>query len=291
MCWAALFSWPSGLGSTTFFLTTAQSECGVYRGGPSLLSKFVGDRLSALIDMTLSELFATWLTAIGTISVAIVALFQENLHRWRFRPKLTISCMGRPPDCLKIPYVMRIEFRGAMGDDPGFEYRTTAYYFRILIHNEGEESARNVEVYARDLWFKNCGRLERVKDFPPMNLVWSNSESGHKIYLPFLPPGVSKHCDVAHMIDPKDRGTFGEDNREGLDRSKTSMSFDLVTKPLHRGYIVPPGKYFLNIVVGAENCAAATILTELAFDGAWNDDEASMLRDHVTFRVKQGCSL
>ena len=49
-----------------------------------------------------------------------------------------------------------------------------------------------------------------------MNLTRSNLRD---IYFPSIAPRMSKHCDVAHIIDPAERAEFEEENAQlGLPR-------------------------------------------------------------------------
>jgi hypothetical protein len=205
----------------------------------------------------------------------------------RYHPTLVVSAITKLPDCVKIPYVeQRWEIIGSAMQVVRTE--TTSYYLRVRVKNSGNETARNVEVYAKELnqEFKD-GRRERVDDFPPMNLIWSNSSPANRITLPFLPPESSRHCDVGHILDPKDRKLFSSDDRTDLKlkEDEVSLTFDLVQKPLHLGYIVRPGHYRLAIEVAAENFAAVIREVEIKFDGEWKPDLQTMSADHLAIKA------
>ena len=235
--------------------------------------------------------FFNWLLktliALGTVGAVVFALFQEEWRRRKYHPTLVVSAITKLPDCVKIPYVWERWERIGSGMQV-VRTETTSYYLRVLVKNSGNETARNVEVYAKELnrEFKD-GRLERVDDFPPMNLIWSNSSPGRADILPFLPPNSSRHCDVGHILDPKDRKLFQFEYRPDLKLrdDEVSLTFDLVQKPLHLGHIVRPGRYRLSIEVAAENFAAIIQQVEINFDGEWNADPQTMFADNLGIKA------
>jgi len=159
-----------------------------------------------------------------------------------------------------------------------------AVYLRVSVTNVGNESARNVEVYAEMLSRKRAdGSWERVPEFPPMNLIWSNLGS---MYFPRIAPEMSKHCDVGHIIDPTRRFDFGEENvRLRLESTEVSLTFDLIAKPNHQGHIVRPGSYRLDLMLAAENARPIRRVLEIELRGPWYPEEEQMLRDGVGMRV------
>jgi hypothetical protein len=128
-----------------------------------------------------------------------------------------------------------------------------------------------------------------VKEFPPLNLVWANSPPEHSTYLPFLPPGASRHCAVAHALDPKLKERFTGEHKPSLPPDEVSLTFDLVAKPNHLGHIVGPGKYRLNVEVAAENFDALTRVVEIWFDGTWMPEASQMFGYHMRIGVSPKC--
>src|SRR5208282_1353689 len=225
------------------------------------------------------------LTAIGTVGVVVFVLFQEKWRKWNYHPTLNVSVITKPPDCVKIPFV-QIDIYPPGWLPPARRRETTSYYLRVLVENSGNETARNVEMYAKELNRESKdGRWERVDDFPPMSLIWSNSDRAST--LPFLPPGSRRHCDVGHILDPKDRKSMeGEDRSDlELEEGMVSLTFDLVQKPIHLGHIVKPGLYRLAIEVAADNFDAVIKEVEINFDGRWSTDQRTMFADHVGIKM------
>jgi hypothetical protein len=233
------------------------------------------------------------LTAIGTIGAVVVALviaiFQDKLRRLYSRPILEVRATTKLPDCVKIPYIQN-QFLLNQQTPEIKKCETTSYYLRVLVENNGNQTARNVEVYAKRLMRhrKSDNHWEEVPEFPPMNLVWSNSPPEQNMYLRFLPPGMSKHCDIGHILDPDGRKHFEGDDNPVLDlgAGEVSLTFDLIQKPLHKGHVVKQATYSLEIVVAADNVEAITRKIEIFFDGKWHPDLATMLRDHVGIGIE-----
>jgi hypothetical protein len=117
-----------------------------------------------------------------------------------------------------------------------------------------------------------------------MNLKWANFGA---LYFPMIVPGMGKHCDLGHIVDPSLRNRLAHENAPNLalTAEQTSLAFDLIAVPNHRGHIIGPGRYKLDIFVAAENAPRIARTIELSLGGSWHADEARMLRDGVGVTV------
>ena len=122
-----------------------------------------------------------------------------------------------------------------------------------------------------------------------MNLKWSDLG---EIYFPVIGAGMGKHCDLAHIIDPAQRAGRsqaefrGENNPQlNLTAQQCAFSFDLMVAPNHRGHIVGPGRYRIEVVVAAQNARPEPHTFEINLSGPWYPNEADMLRDGVGVQV------
>jgi hypothetical protein len=227
----------------------------------------------ALHDLTCSEVIATWLVAVGTLVVAAVAVFQEPIRGLFYRPRFRLSVQTEPPDCVMVPF-MRLD--GTFVAD--------AVYLRLWVENVGSATAKNAEVFAKELRRQRAdGEWERIDTFPPMNLNWANLGM---IYFPGIAAGMGKHCDIGHIIDPARRQILREDAPTlGLTVQQTSLAFDLMAAPNNRGHIVGPGEYRLYVLVAAENARPIEGTVAISVRGTWYADETRMLRDGVGVRL------
>lgn len=218
-------------------------------------------------------MIATWLVALGTIVLAIVAVFQETIRSWFYRPKFRVSAKTEPPDCVAVPFTDR---EGTFIAD--------SFYLRIWVENVGNAAARNVEVFASRLRLKRLDEAwETVATFPSMNLKWAHLGG---IYFPSIAPQMGKHCDVGHITDPSRRHLLREDAPKlGLTDQQSSLAFDLMAAPNNRSHIVGPGEYELDIMITAENSVPTKRTIVISLRGTWDTDEIKMFRDGVGLRV------
>jgi hypothetical protein len=216
---------------------------------------------------------ADWVVAGGTLVVAAVAVFQETIRGWLYHPSFDVSARTKPPDCVAVPITST---DGAFVAD--------SVNLRLWVENVGNATAKNVEVYARELHRQRTdGTWEYVAQFPPMNLRWTNVGV---IYFPSIAPEIGKHCDLGHIVDPTQRHLLHEDNpRLKLNSNQTSLAFDLMVAPNHRGHIIGPGEYRLDILVAAENARPLARKVSISLRGVWDPDETLMLRDGVGISV------
>lgn len=201
------------------------------------------------------EKLAIWMTAIGTLVLAAVAVFQESIRRWFYRPKFHVSIKTEPPDCISIPFFT------ANGT-----FVANSVYLRLWVENSGNATARNVEIFANDSRRKRAdGSWEKVTTFPPMNLKWANIG---QIYFPSIAPKMGKHCDIGHIVDPTSRHLLNEDSPKlQLTREQTSLAFDLMVSPNNKSHIIGPGKYELDILVAAENARPVKFTISIFLSG------------------------
>ena len=226
-----------------------------------------------LLSLILSGTVADWFVAAGTFLVAVVAVFQDAIRGYFYRPAFDVSVKTAPPDCVAVPFTRQ-----------DGTFLGNAVYLRVWIENEGNTTARNVEVDAKELRLKRAdGNWERVAAFPPMNLRWANVGVA---YFPRIAPKMGKHCDLGHIVDPQQRHVLNEDNpRLNLNNNQTSLTFDLIAAPNHRGHIVGPGEYQLDVLVAAENARPLAKTVSISLSGDWHPDETRMLRDGIGLRI------
>lgn len=258
-------------------------------------------------------------TMVAVIAALGIAIFQDIMRTWFNRPELEVTIKLCPPDCHKTRYHLWItEGRGvhtttllsstedtpeisptrsssALGRTSTFTssspYALTAdcgnwpapsrsadvYCLRLRVSNSGKQRAESVEVIAAELKEKQAdGTFSEVETFLPMNLLWSYYR---QVFLPAISPETYKHCDLARIIDPKERKSFPGEHKTWANVSpeKTVLSFDTVVKPDTQSYLVPMGTYHLKIIVAAANAKPIEKTWEIILTGDWYDDEKEML--------------
>jgi len=218
-----------------------------------------------------------WLVAIGTIAVAVLAIFQDRIRAWLQRPRLEVSINVAPPDCHKTTLAYTHEGQIVRAAD--------CYYFRLRVRNAGNQRAELVEVFAAELSKEQAdGSYRRIDSFLPMNLVWSHIR---KPFFDAISPGMEKLCDLGHIVDPSKRAQFGTEDNPNLDvpLNGTVFSFDLEVTPFTLSHLIPPGKYRLILLIGAANCRPVRKTLEITLTGKWFEDEARMLGEGIGIRI------
>ncbi len=213
------------------------------------------------------------LVAFGTLIIAAVAVFQETIRGWFYKPSFQVSVRTEPPDCVSVPFTT---FDGTFVAD--------SIYLRLWVQNVGNATAKNAEVYAKEVRRQRAdGSWERVGTFPPMNLKWANIGT---VYFPSIAPDMGKHCDIGHVVDPARRHLLREDApRLVLTDKQTSLAFDLMAAPNNRSHIIGPGEYQVDVLVAAENVRPKKQTVAISLRGPWDPDETKMLRDGVGIRL------
>ncbi|MBI2849216.1 MAG: hypothetical protein HYX88_03700 [Chloroflexi bacterium] len=235
-----------------------------------------------VVDPQWLTAYGTIILAFGTAALAVVAVFQHQIRGWLTRPDLTLSITVSPPDCHKT----LLFWQQAVGTLVSLDTRVAeAYYFRLRIGNEGKTSARNVEVFGESLKLSRLdGTLETVDRFLPMNFLWANTK---EVYFPSIAPKMWKHCDLGHIVDPKERREMpGEDDPNlPLQPGQSVFSLELMVKPHTLSHLIPPGSYQLTVVAAAANADPVRKVIELGIPGTWHEDEADMLARGIGLRV------
>ena len=227
---------------------------------------------------------AQWAAATATFLAVLVALFKDEILRWRRKPDLTIAAGLVPPHCHKTTMTYTDRASAQM-------FRQVAcYYLRIWVENVGKTRAERVQVYVSKLLRRSAdGSFKEVEAFLPMNLRWSHGQqvSGPpEVFAEGISPGMGKHCDFGHVLDPKSRKDVGHD-LPGVAADQTILVLDLEVPPATLSHLVPPGVYRLELRVAAANCAPVTKAIELTITGKWFEDQNQMFLDGLGFNTTE----
>jgi hypothetical protein len=211
-----------------------------------------------------------WLTAIGTIAAAVVALaialFGERMARFWFRPELHLDAAVRRPDSERVPQYLK-------AGDSVVRPIGDGYYFRLAITNKGNTAARDVQIVLAKVWRLEGDKAAEVDRFTPMNLKWSYiGSTTRKVLMPNLPPVF---CDFIHISDPATRNVSGED-LDNVAPGDPVLCLDVEAAPQNRGNLLEPGTYRFDLRLVAENSRARSYIVEAWFPGKWFPDQREM---------------
>lgn len=228
-----------------------------------------------------AALWPAWVGAIGSVLLAILAVFQDRIRGWITRPRLQLGVKVAPPNCHKTAWSHPFPVGHPSYRSEETEY-LPCYYFRLAISNTGNAPANNVEVFAASLERKRAdGGYEPVGRFTPMNLLWAHE---HKIYLSLLTPKMCKFCDLGHVVHPNDRHKVNHE-LPGVPSGRCVLAFDLQVEPNMKGHLAEPGTYRLTVLLAAENSRPREYRLESVLAGEWYDSEEEMLRNGFGMRM------
>lgn len=123
----------------------------------------------------LSGTLAEWIVAVGTIIVAIVALFGGQIKNKLFGPKLHLGYSNEPPFC-KFP--MGNKWPSEAAD------QWTETWIYTQVKNTGHSMAKGVQVKLMDVLELKGNKIERLNYYNPAALAWANPNYTGKDYLP-----------------------------------------------------------------------------------------------------------
>jgi hypothetical protein len=223
--------------------------------------------LATILEPETQKLVADWLVAIGTLALAVIAVFQDKIRAWIQRPKLKIL-VG---EHVKTP------FKVSEAADNKTKSFVTAYIFNLLVCNEGNQRAEEVEVLASALFRKDAnGTFQEVKSFPRRNLQWPGSD---EVFVKAISPGMQRECNLFVIVNPSERSkAFYFDNPNlVVPPDQTVLAFQIKSKPYAKTYCFAPGIYQVVLHVAAANTRPQEIKIEINHTGKWFDDEVKML--------------
>ena len=218
------------------------------------------------------EAIVVWtaLTAIGTISLAIVAVFQDRLRSLLTRPDLKVSFVMDRPYCAKTTMTLG-------------NVEAKCYYFRFRVHNNGNDSARFVEARISELKKKVGGKHKDLASFLPMNLTWTHVGRN---YVDLISPQMDKYCDFGKIVDPTQRHLIPRENPKIIPLGeKTLFSLALEAQPNNFSHLIEPGKYRAKLVLGASNAKTIEKNVDFHIKGEWFDEELEMFDKGITIEI------
>lgn len=156
----------------------------------------------------MSEL-SEWLTAIGTIATAIVAIivaFLPYIRRWFNRPRFSIEFKNEKPFCRVAHLIRRLAVAGA-------EVTIPTYWVRLRVWNVGKSVAKACE--GKLVRIIDAETKEESKDFDPVVLRWTGASPNpidiNKSEYKYLDILYTRKDDAEHFfitsIDEKARET------------------------------------------------------------------------------------
>lgn len=193
-----------------------------------------------------------------TFLAVVVALFQEKIKDFFRMAKLDVKINLEPPDCHQI----------ALTDPRNGSTICNSIYIRFKVQHLSGNSAENVELMLSNFRRVNSdGSKEVVREFLPMNLVWSHFQPQKTEVR--IPKNLFRHCDFGYF-------------RPFTINNGTILKLDMMVQPnpVAGGglpNVILPGKYNFEVMISGNNVKPLMKRWRLEFGRAWSEDEPEML--------------
>ncbi|MGB8802706.1 MAG: hypothetical protein WCC97_18660 [Candidatus Acidiferrales bacterium] len=243
-------------------------------------------RKSNVICSRAETMSPEWLTAIGTLGLAIVAfvtIFRDQIREWVRHPEFEVEFEPGWPDCNRI----RLDFQRTVhvgATIQNFVASAETHWIRARVKNIGKMGAEDVEVSVTQVRRRGADRVFRsVPMNTPWNLAWKDMSS----VLPRLPVGGVRHIDIGHVVDPAARNQILGEDRSGSDPTLTLFSLAFASKSNTGEYLLEPGEYEIDFQIFAANANPSRIFTfSLNHTGEWFLDEGQMYREGLGLGIR-----
>ncbi len=199
--------------------------------------------------MTCSEILQL-LGIIASVFIGIVAIFGEKIRGFIFKPKLSVGIENI------FPYYSLSQF----------ESGSKFHIYRMIIKNEGNADAKNVQVYLNKVEQKGAdGKFATHTNILPINLNWSYQESGNtSVIADLLSPKMEKYCDFFYI---KENTNFCILNTE-YQFSTNGMTNNALTK----------GMYRVHLIISCSDAMPVKRVIEFEYSGTWSNDINEMIK-------------
>lgn len=217
-------------------------------------------------------IYSDWIIIFTTLFLGACALFvpylAELIKRKLFRPQIRVNFENAPPFSHKTTHKPK-----------GVTEPAPVYYFRLQIENFGKATARQLEVTLENVWiFNSADKPVQLKNFSPVNLIWSIGNSNGYIN---LNPQRKQYVDIGHIWKKEFENQY-EDTIIDLpeyEGDESRFFFELIRAYRVQPNCLPPGKYKFEIKVYSENIEPIIKRFDLAWSGEWKDNELNMFKE------------
>ena len=183
-----------------------------------------------------------WAIAVGTILVAVFAIFGNEMRMLLFGPKLHVA--------LKDPRGESIQWSDGVN----------SRYYHLRVWNRGRIPAKNVRVCINTLNRLDAdGTMRPIPLSGHIQLAWQWEESNPQ----FQTIGADSTCDLGYL-------------KEG-----ESFKLKTIFDPIAYNFTIAKGeRMIVGIIALSDEAKSTELKLEIAWDGIWSDDPEKM-RNHM----------
>lgn len=216
---------------------------------------------------------------IGTLILALVAIFRESLEQKILKPNLEIDFYNYPPYSHKT--VMYFSVNDPItGEFIYYARDIPVYYFSFLVINKGRKQAKNCEVVLEGISKKDKNGNWAEEKYIPSHLKWVVPDNSQFIS---INPGRSIYCNIGHILHPKDQDRESSVWRSMPleDKEKTVFKLELTERFYYQRDIFAPGEYKIKVAIYSENANKRERVFKIKWTGEWKDKEDEILDKEI----------
>lgn len=227
---------------------------------------------TSIITLWIGYVKWEFLSAIGTVTAAIIAIFHETFWKWWRRPKLSFLMKTKEPYFINIP--QSTDKKTIFGVEVGNNPNGNAIYSRLRVQNVGKSVARNVSVSIQEIRGSNIyGNYICHKIDMHLNLENIGVERNQ---FPNIQSQKWCYWDFFIIADPEYRKNYKEymnwEKLNNKDRqSEPALVICLTYKLAVDNHILDPGNYEVDILITCDELSAIkkTILIDTSQLTEW----------------------
>lgn len=212
---------------------------------------------------------ATFIASIVALFISILGIFQKQIRKLFYHPKVNISIKQTSPDCQKLPFTDRSTGQRVYD----------SYYLRLRVENIGNYHLEDIEAIVTEVFEKAAnGEYIDKKNFLPLNLVWAHKKL---VSMPKVQPKLFKHLNFGYIV----KANFANLNYFGIiDDVNIVFKFCFGVEPNHGSHILLPGDYDITIKFASNNLSPIIKKYNLVIADEWNDDEKEMMQKNISIK-------
>lgn len=217
------------------------------------------------------DLIFTGLQAVGTIIVALLAIYGDKIIRRLFKPKLLIDISSIAP------FVETIKEREAYSSDENIYTRIS-----IKVINNGDSTAQNCQGIVEKVFCKRKANesFYCLKNFIPTRFTWNDDNRAT-----FVTPNIPSYAEIARIQQIEELTTYSEPFMTGKPKNNTFDLYLSIEEPNEKGKYLKLGKgtFVIPIVFYTDNLRKTQkVFVEIY----WNGNDTTTLTDS-DFYVKR----
>jgi hypothetical protein len=229
-------------------------------------------------DLSTIAQMATIIAPVVTTCAVIVALFSAKLQKLFSRANL------KAETTTAYPFITHCPIR-----DAGQRF-ADSYWARVRVSNDSDNSAECLTAYLEGVkrWNPINQRFAEVLEFLPGSLLWSDGEGAKETQgaeLRILSPGAYRFLDIFAIVNPAQRAQFNDRSLLNDKGDEAIIDVALVHRNHAKTYLIPPGRYQLDLLLSGKNTRPQQVKIEISASGNYVDQPQEMLGTHLSIAI------